>query len=609
MRDAVFDNATSTDAILPIGPVGSQNGRERRLVRNLQRLAVLSLQRRIHDRRAESASVIDSGIGVGWSIDLFPRLYMATYLYAAPSTYQQEADITLPDGFRFRFAMNTDGSFTAPTDRYDTLVRNADGSLDLAMADGTAKYHFDSTGRLETLSDEFGNTLTYTYDGSGRLQRVADSSGSGRYLDIFYGADGRISTVRDHTGRQTGFTYGANGTLTSVTDPLNRATNYTYTTVRFAPLLTKITDHWGRTITDVTYDSQARTKTYTESGETYTYTYNYNNHADQASKTDSAGNRWIYTFASDGPITQRNYPNGTSRQVVYNTDKTVQMLTDEAGVKTYFSYTTPGRVSSVTKDYQGSLAVRFDYTYDPSFSRKVTSILPKNPATNAYDANWQGWKYDYYQAGSTAPGALWHVYRVRDDGITADTIATYEYDSRGRVASVTDATGGRTDYAYDASGNLFTVTAPANNDSGIRPVTTYGYDALGRVTSVTDALNHQTTYSYDGAGRVLTVTLPKPSPSSALDFTTHYSYDVYDSGTQLLATTVTDPNGNPTTQKYDAFGRLTRSVDAAGNTTSYGHTRALLSSITDANGYATTYSYDSLGRLTRIRRSTTRTII
>jgi len=111
-------------------------------------------------RHYESASVIDSGIGVGWSIDLFPRLYMATYLYAAPSTYQQEADITLPDGFRFRFAMNTDGSFTAPTDRYDTLVRNADGSLDLAMADGTAKYHFDSTGRLETLSDEFGNTLT-----------------------------------------------------------------------------------------------------------------------------------------------------------------------------------------------------------------------------------------------------------------------------------------------------------------------------------------------------------------------------------------------------------------------------------------------------------------
>src|SRR5262249_34113602 len=57
--------------------------------------------------------------------------------------------------------------------------------------------------------------------------------------------------------------------------------------------------------------------------------------------------------------------------------------------------------------------------------------------------------------------------------------------------------------------------------------------------------------------------------------------------------------GNITTQKYDAFGRLAKSVDAAGNTTSYGYTRALLSSITDANNYATSYTYDNLARLTR----------
>jgi RHS repeat-associated protein len=352
-------------------------------------------------------------------------------------------------------------------------------------------------------------------------------------------------------------------------------------------------------ITDVTYDAQGRTSTYTENGETYTYTYNYNGRTDQSSKVDSAGNRWVYTYSPSGPITQSDFPGGASQQVVYNADNSIQMVTDEVGVKTLYSYTTQGRVVSVTKDYQGSLAVRFDYTYDTNFPAKVTSVLPKNPTTSAYDTNWQGWKYDYYQTGSTAPGSLWHVMRVRDDGTTTDTMATYEYDSHGRVTSVTDATSGRTDYAYDASGNLFTVTAPSNNDSGVRPVTTYGYDSLGRVTSVTDALNHQTTYTYDAVDRVLTLTLPKPSIPSTLNFTTTYAYDTYDAGTQLLALTVTDPNGNATTQKYDVFGRLAKSLDAAGNTTTYGYTRALLSSITDANGYATSYSYDALGRLTR----------
>jgi RHS repeat-associated protein len=550
-------------------------------------------------RTYESARPIDGILGLGWTLNLSARLQYTTYLYAAPSTYSKEADIVLPTGKRYRFTENTDGSFAPPSDRYDTLVKNGDASFDLTIADSSTKYHFTSTGTLQSISDAFGNTLTLTYDGNGRLQRIADSAGSGRTLDIYYGGNGRISSIQDNTARQVLFAYGANGTLTSVTDPAGRTVNYIYTTVRFASLLTRISDNWGRVITDVTYDAQGRTSTYTENGETYTYTYNYNGRTDQSSKIDSAGNRWVYTYSPSGPITQRDFPGGASQQVAFNADNSIQMVTDEVGVKTFYSYTTQGRVAAITKDYQGPLAVRFDYTYDTNFPAKVTSVLPKNPTTSAYDTNWQGWKYDYYQAGSAAPGSLWHVLRVRDDATTTDTIATYEYDSQGRVTSVTDATSGRTDYAYDASGNLLTVTAPSNNDSGVRPVTTYAYDSLGRVTAVTDALNHQTTYTYDAVDRVLTVTLPKPSPSSTLNFTTIYAHDTYDAATQLLATTVTDPNGNVTTQKYDVFGRLAKTLDAAGNTTTYGYTRALLSSITDANGYATSYLYDALGRLTR----------
>jgi len=549
-------------------------------------------------RNYESATAIDGPLGIGWTLNLTSHLFYAVYLYAAPSTYQKEADIVTPNGARYRFTENADGSFTPPVSRHDTLVKNGDGTFDLTIADGSTKYHYLSSGALDNIADEFGNKLQFTYDANGRLQRMADVV-PGRYLDIYFGADGRVSTVSDNSGRHVQYQYNTTGALTSVTDAANRVTTYTYVTVRATPQLSRITDNWGRVVTDVTYDTQGRTQAYTEGGESYTYTYNYNGRADQSSKVDSAGNRWIYTYAADGPITQRDYPGTTNRQVVYNADRSIQLQTDEVGVKTYYTYTPLAGVASVTKDYQGPLAVRFDYTYDPNFPNKITSILPKNPTTNAYDPNWQGWQYDYYQPGSAAPGALFHVYRLHDDGTTRDTVATYEFDTHGRVTAVTDATGGRSDYAYDASGNLFTVTGPSNNDGGVRPVMTYGYDSLGRVTSVTDPLNHGTTYTYDAADRVLTVTLPKPTPSSTLNFTTTYTYDSYDAGTQLLATVVTDPNGNATTQKYDVFGRLVKNVDALNNTTTYGYSRALLSSITDANGYVASYSYDSLGRLTR----------
>src|SRR5262249_18450014 len=151
------------------------------------------------------------------------------------------------------------------------------------------------------------------------------------------------------------------------------------------------------------------------------------------------------------------------------------------------------------------------------------------------------------------------VYRVESDGSTLDTVATYAYDSRGRVTQVSSATGGVTAYAYDASGNLQTVTSPANNDAGTLPVTSYGYDSLGRPRSVPDPSNNTTAYTYDAAGRVSSVTLPKPSSGSALNFITTYSYDNFDSASGLVFVNVTDPNGRITKQGYDQHRQLVKS--------------------------------------------------
>ena len=313
-------------------------------------------------------------------------------------------------------------------------------------------------------------------------------------------------------------------------------------------------------------------------------------------KTNSSGQTSTFTTAPNGQITNRTPPtapgSGTAH-TDYNSDGSVAGTTDETGVRTTYGYDANGRVANVTRDATGAAPVRFDYTYDPSFPDKVVSVTPKNPTTNAFDPNWQGWKYDYF-SGS---GTLNHVYRLKNDGASTDTISTFQYDTKGRVTSQTTATNAVTDYAYSGA-DLYTVTHPSNNDLGTRPVTTYGnYDGVGRPRTITDPAGKDTTYTYDALGRVLTVTLPKPTPAFSGNFTTTYSYDDFDSGTGLVFTHITDPNGSLTKLGYDENGRLLKSIDAATNTTTYAYTRDVLTSITDANDNVTSYHYDPLKRL------------
>jgi len=186
------------------------------------------------------------------------------------------------------------------------------------------------------------------------------------------------------------------------------------------------------------------------------------------------------------------------------------------------------------------------------------------------------------------------VKRIGTDG-AIETLTTYETNSRGQVTKQTDASGAVTDYAYDTQGNRQSVTGPANNSLGTRPVTSYTYDGLGRVLTVTDPESRVTSYSYDFLGRILTVTLPQVNGRT---FTTVYAYDEYEASSQLLFTRITDPNGKVTRLGYDSFGRLRKSIDAANNATVYTYTKNLLASITDANGNVTGYEYDARKRLT-----------
>ena len=88
--------------------------------------------------------------------------------------------------------------------------------------------------------------------------------------------------------------------------------------------------------------------------------------------------------------------------------------------------------------------------------------------------------------------------------------AVPEIDALGRQTKITqpdpDGAGSLTrpftTFAYDAAGNLLSVTDPLNH------VTSYEYDDLHRRIKITDAESGETTFGYDSAGRLLSLTDP-----------------------------------------------------------------------------------------------------
>ena len=311
----------------------------------------------------------------------------------------------MPDGGRFIYVDNGNRTLLRPR-AATTRLSNGDGSFNLTLQRSKTVYHYLATGAIASMTDDYGNALFH-------IRRERQTAASLRRLRIWpvpqrvLGRQRPDQQHQDSAGRQVQYGYGSQGNLATVTDPLNHVTTYGTVAGKFVPLLSSITDNWGRAITNVTYDAADRVKTYSENGETYTYTYSYQGNPNQTAKADSSGNLWVYPFGSGPGLVSDDIPPAGSgvgtAHTDFNADGTPQQRIDQLGVKTYYTYDGTGRVLTVTKDYQGSTAVRFDYTYDPAFPEKVASITPKNPSTGLVNYDWQGWQYVYWQAGR--PGA------------------------------------------------------------------------------------------------------------------------------------------------------------------------------------------------------------
>ncbi|MFB4283919.1 DNRLRE domain-containing protein [Nonomuraea sp. MTCD27] len=319
---------------------------------------------------------------------------------------------------------------------------------------------------------------------------------------------------------------------------------------------------------------------------------------------------------------------------------TVESITDIAGRKVTFAYTDKGLMARMIDGAGDDDAKTFGFEYDATQGNKnvklVRVIDPRSNAEDTPQPEKYATKLDYYDA-TEDPEDLWKVQTLTDrlNGPTGFVYDDPDGSQDGVMhATVTDPRGNPTRYVLDAYGRPDVITNAKDEltdlewdeDHNVRALkeangalTTWEYDQkTGYPLKITDAEANKngtasTTLTYQGPDNfkgfvadLVFKTSPMGNRPEAGTNPKHHTWQFgYDERGNLTAVTdplgvlTADPADYTTRYTYDDFGQLQTSVDARGNTTTFGdyHPTGYPEKITDAKNNVTTTAYDIRGNV------------
>jgi RHS repeat-associated protein len=477
----------------------------------------------------------------------------------------------------------------------------------IRFADGQKLTLTYSSGRLSTVSDEFGHKLTFTFD-------VANN---------------RISKFTDPANKNYTYAY-TSGYMTKVTYPDSKFRLYTYGGGSTAGLLTSIIDENGATYASWTYDTATRralSSQHAGGADAVTFAYNSNG---TVTATDSLGSSRTYTLSLiDGALMPESRATGAmSESFTYDAYGLLSSKTDKRGVVASYTHDSRGLETSRTEADGTSVARTITTQWHATLHKPTLVTEPGRTTAYTYDAN---------------GNALTRT--VSDTATSQSRVWTYTYDSNNRLLTengprtdVTDlttytyytcTTGGRcgrlqtiknalnqitTFNTYNAHGQPLTITDP----NGV--VTTLTYDFMTRLTSVLRA-GETTTITYHPTGLVQRVTLPDTSYVEYTYDNAHRLTQVADGQGNRIAYTL-DSRGNRTaesaydpsnalsrtrTRVFNAVNQLWKELTAAGSvaqTTEVAYDgEDNLVAVDSPLGRSSSYVYDEIGRVEEITDS------
>ncbi|MBX3180318.1 MAG: PKD domain-containing protein [Candidatus Hydrogenedentes bacterium] len=559
------------------------------------------------------------------------------------------------NGLTESFGYNAFGQMTSHTHpvgetgppRVDTYGYRSDGYLVQQVIDDdglnlTTVYVPNARGLAEAITDPNGNTAERRFDHRDRLvlERTPTVTGAvNRARETVFKYDGN-NNLR--------YTYTENFDEEGTDDDSNEVIvrEIRYNTLNSPTDILEEVEEGEFIHTHTDYDRNEN-PTVQWSGEAvagneplnYT-TYEYNTRqlvvaetrGDPATQDDTLTIR--YTYDANGNARQvTQEPSGTEPDRItynqYDGFNRLHYVTDPMGNVTEFSYDENGNITrtilwgEVSEDTSTVPADGADATLD---THRAT-LTRMAETTNVYDnlnrkthnqvAYFDPDAQTAFLGGVSTVETVYNLNSTIERVINANGHATeYEYDTAYRLITTTDAKGNQIALALDDNGNVTRTTETAKSDVGDpdavyyvdvtydelnRPIQTENnaghvtvakYDSRGNVVYAKDAEDNVSRFEYDGLSRLLKTT--RIAPEYPADVTTEQGWD----DNSRLAWQE-DPNGNRTTNVYDALDRLDKVVFADATEVDYtydsfGNVKHKL----DANLTAIVSTYDALNRLT-----------
>lgn len=435
-------------------------------------------------------------------------------------------------------------------------------------------------GRLTTLADRYGNSMTFEYDAVlGRLTTIHDTLSSpvnARAITIAYNPDGFIQSVTDFTGRQVTYTYyqdpeagGGFGDLKSVTTPAvvgtphgndfpaGKTTVFTYSEGFADPRLNHnllgITDPKGQTYLVNTFAATV-------------------NPGDLefdrvvAQQLGLPGEQLFFHYLLQAPAAANNY--ATSLCIV--NDRV-------------------GNVEECAYDHRNRLTLQRRYTGRANPAAPTTDVLnrpvaPLRPGDPPYFETRYAYNDESLLTRVVAPEGDQIRLRYQSDvdyfaaprrrvelverrrtpgprgGAQAEIVESYVHDAvlnadTGQLTLAVDGRGNATTFEYDVNGNRTRTIAPLP-----AIVEEYEYNAFGQITRrrhPDNGAGHQRedefTYYPPAAGPLHGYRESEIIDAGGLALTTTYEYDSVGNVTRLI-----DPRGYDVLYTFNQRDQLVR---------------------------------------------------